>query len=72
MPRPLADACAAHLDAVIETAEPALAHARGLIALSDGSTGVARSALEDAVVGWDRHRSGLGIVVGAAGPCRTA
>jgi DNA-binding CsgD family transcriptional regulator len=47
-------ACTAHLDAVIETAEPALAHARGLIALSDGSTGVARSALEDAVVGWDR------------------
>jgi DNA-binding CsgD family transcriptional regulator len=48
------EACTAHLHPVAETAEPALAHARGLIALSEGSTGVARSALEDAVVGWDR------------------
>ena len=48
------DACTAHLKTVAETAEPALAHARGLIALTEGSTAVARSALEDGVVGWDR------------------
>lgn len=47
------DACAGHLDGIIEIAAPAIAHARGLVALADGSTGVARSALEEAVHGWD-------------------
>ncbi len=47
------DSCADHLDAVMEVAAPAIAHARGLVALADGSTGVARSALEEAVHGWD-------------------
>lgn len=39
----------APIDAV---AGPALAHARGLIALADGATGVAREALERAIAGW--------------------
>ena len=34
-------------------AGPALDHARGLVALADGSTGIAREALERAVQGWD-------------------
>src|SRR6185295_16848217 len=33
----------------------ALDHARGLVALADGSTGIARVALEAAVDGWDAH-----------------
>jgi ATP/maltotriose-dependent transcriptional regulator MalT len=32
---------------------PALDHARGIVALAAGSTGIARSALERAVAGWD-------------------
>jgi DNA-binding CsgD family transcriptional regulator len=32
---------------------PGLDHARGIVALAEGSTGVARSALERAVAGWD-------------------
>jgi DNA-binding CsgD family transcriptional regulator len=31
---------------------PALEHGRGLVALSEGATGVARAALEAAVAGW--------------------
>jgi DNA-binding CsgD family transcriptional regulator len=34
---------------------PALTHARGLVALAAGSTGVARQALEAAVGGWDER-----------------
>jgi DNA-binding CsgD family transcriptional regulator len=34
-------------------AGPALEHGRGLVALADGATGVARTALEAAVAGWD-------------------
>jgi DNA-binding CsgD family transcriptional regulator len=34
-------------------AGPALEHARGLVALADGATGVAKGALEAAVRGWD-------------------
>lgn len=34
-------------------ATPALDHARGLVALSDGSTGLARSMLERAIEGWE-------------------
>ncbi len=33
-------------------ASPALDHARGLVALADGSTGAARAALERAIRGW--------------------
>jgi DNA-binding CsgD family transcriptional regulator len=36
-------------------ASPALDHARGLIASSDGSVGVARTSLERAVTGWERR-----------------
>jgi DNA-binding CsgD family transcriptional regulator len=32
---------------------PAIEHARGHLALAEGSTGIARSALERAVAGWD-------------------
>jgi DNA-binding CsgD family transcriptional regulator len=34
-------------------AGPALDHGRGLVALAEGSTGIAREALERAVEGWD-------------------
>jgi DNA-binding CsgD family transcriptional regulator len=34
-------------------AGPALDHGRGLVALAEGSTGIAREALERAVAGWD-------------------
>ena len=38
-------------------AAAALEHGRGLIALSNGATGIARPALEAAIAGWDaRHR----------------
>jgi DNA-binding CsgD family transcriptional regulator/tetratricopeptide (TPR) repeat protein len=47
------DACAEHLDAISDVAAPALDHGRGLVALADGATGVARAALEAAVAGWD-------------------
>jgi DNA-binding CsgD family transcriptional regulator len=46
------DACAAHLAPIESLAAPALEHGRGLVALSDGATGVARTALEAAVRGW--------------------
>ena len=35
---------------------PAIDHAAGLLALADGSTGVARSALEAAAAGWSSRR----------------
>ncbi len=50
------DACAAHLASIPEVAGAALDHGRGLVALADGATGVARLALESAVAGWDGHR----------------
>jgi DNA-binding CsgD family transcriptional regulator len=43
---------AALLEPVEWLARPALSHARGLVALSDGSIGVARSSLERAIRGW--------------------
>ena len=36
-------------------AGPALDHAGGLVALAEGSTGVARASLERAVAGWDQR-----------------
>jgi DNA-binding CsgD family transcriptional regulator len=47
------DACVAHLGTLPEVATPAIDHGRGLVALSDGATGIARVALEAAVRGWD-------------------
>lgn len=47
------DRVAALLDGTPWASLPAVGHARGLIALSEGSTGIARSALERAVAGWD-------------------
>ena len=47
------EACAATLAEVPGVATPALEHGRGLVALADGATGVARGALEAAVRGWD-------------------
>ena len=38
---------------IADVAGPALDHGRGLVALADGSTGIAREALERAVAGWD-------------------
>ncbi|HEV8402051.1 MAG TPA: AAA family ATPase [Candidatus Limnocylindrales bacterium] len=49
------DACARRLEAIPEVTGAALDHGRGLVALADGSTGVARTALESAIDGWDRH-----------------
>jgi DNA-binding CsgD family transcriptional regulator len=46
-------ACTDLLEPIAEVAGPALEHGRGLIALADGATGVARAALEEAVNGWD-------------------
>ena len=46
-------ACAGYLDDVAAIADTALAHGRGLVAMADGATGVARTALETAVRGWD-------------------
>ncbi len=48
----LADA-AERLAPIEMVAGPAIAHARGLIALADGATGIAREALEAAIEGWD-------------------
>ena len=45
--------CVAALADVPGVAAPALEHGRGLVALADGTTGVARGALEEAVRGWD-------------------
>ena len=47
------EACERQMGPLREIAGPALAHARGLVALADGATGVARAALADAVRGWD-------------------
>ena len=49
------DACAGLLERIPDVAGAALDHGRGLVALGDGATGVARLALESAVDGWDRH-----------------
>ncbi len=46
---------AALLDGWSELARPALDHADGLLRLAAGSTGIARSALERAVAGWDER-----------------
>ena len=45
--------CRDMLEDFATVAGPALEHGRGLVALSDGTTGVARIALEAAVEGWD-------------------
>ena len=49
------DACTVHLGSIPSVAGAALDHGRGLVALADGATGVARLALESAVAGWDGH-----------------
>jgi DNA-binding CsgD family transcriptional regulator len=51
----LAD-CTDHLAAVAGLAGPAMDHGRGLLAMADGSTGLARPALESAIAGWDARR----------------
>ena len=48
-------ACAGHLSSMPELARPALEHARGLVALAGGATGVARQALANAIDGWDER-----------------
>jgi DNA-binding CsgD family transcriptional regulator len=48
-------ACTARLEGIPDVSGAALAHGRGLVALAEGATGVARIALETAVAGWDRH-----------------
>ncbi|HEY1169547.1 MAG TPA: BREX system ATP-binding domain-containing protein [Candidatus Limnocylindrales bacterium] len=48
-------ACAEHLSAMPVVARPALEHAKGLVALAAGATGVARHELEAAVGGWDER-----------------
>ena len=45
--------CVEELAAITPIADTALDHGRGLVALADGATGVARAALERAVAGWD-------------------
>jgi len=47
------DAIAAELAHVPAVAGAALEHGRGLVAMADGATGIARGALETAVRGWD-------------------
>jgi DNA-binding CsgD family transcriptional regulator len=47
--------CAAHLAATPAFGRAALDHAAGLVALAGGSTGTARTSLETAIAGWDRH-----------------
>jgi DNA-binding CsgD family transcriptional regulator/tetratricopeptide (TPR) repeat protein len=47
--------CAAHLAATPAFGRTALDHGAGLVALAAGSTGTARTSLEAAVSGWDRH-----------------
>jgi DNA-binding CsgD family transcriptional regulator len=49
------DDCTRVLATIPDVAGAALDHGRGLVALAEGATGVARSALESAVEGWDRH-----------------
>jgi DNA-binding CsgD family transcriptional regulator len=48
-------ACTDRLEGIPDVACAALAHGRGLVALVEGATGVARIALETAVAGWDGH-----------------
>ena len=45
--------CAVFLGPVEWLAFPVIDHARGLVALSDGSVGIARSSFERAISGWD-------------------
>jgi DNA-binding CsgD family transcriptional regulator len=47
--------CAAHLAATPAFGRAALDHGAGLVALAAGSNGTARTSLEAAVAGWDRH-----------------
>jgi DNA-binding CsgD family transcriptional regulator len=47
------DRVAAYLGDHTAISAPAVAHARGLVSLSAGATGIARAALEGAVRGWD-------------------
>jgi DNA-binding CsgD family transcriptional regulator len=47
--------CAAHFAATPAFGRAALDHGAGLVALATGSTGTARTSLEAAVTGWDRH-----------------
>ena len=47
------DRCAAFLGPVPWLADPVVGHARGLVALSDGSVGIARSCFERAIAGWE-------------------
>jgi DNA-binding CsgD family transcriptional regulator/tetratricopeptide (TPR) repeat protein len=47
------DEIAAQVNDVSGVAHAALEHGRGLVAMADGATGVARTALEAAVAGWD-------------------
>jgi DNA-binding CsgD family transcriptional regulator len=47
--------CVEILAAVPRVADAALEHGRGLVALSDGATGVAKTALSAAVDRWDAH-----------------
>ena len=47
--------CAAHLAATPAFGRAALDHGAGLVALAAGSTGTARTSLEAAAAGWDRH-----------------
>ncbi|MGZ9276546.1 MAG: helix-turn-helix transcriptional regulator [Candidatus Limnocylindrales bacterium] len=48
--------CADHLAGVADVARPALEHGAGLVALAEGTTGIARPHLEAAVRGWDAKR----------------
>ncbi len=47
--------CTRLLDSIPDITGAALDHGRGIVALAEGATGVARTALESAVEGWDRH-----------------
>jgi DNA-binding CsgD family transcriptional regulator len=46
-------ACAEHLAPLGDAAAVPIAHGRGLLALAEGATGIARAHLETAVSGWD-------------------
>lgn len=48
-------ACVEILAAVPSVADAALEHGRGLVALADGATGVAKTALAAAIGRWDAH-----------------
>lgn len=47
--------CTDRLRPIPEVAACALDHGRGLVAMADGATGIARLALEAAIAGWDGH-----------------